>query len=499
MTTRAVRATDRGFPDLTPALRAFLRTGLMLDPWLAGLQKENFEFAAQELVADEAARIAAQQWREPLISATLGTSPLPRRLGRTAAHEVLVSTAGTVAHERRGTLHIDKEEAIEAILRLRHFLEAHSFGTLVLVYGLVTFVENHLALEHYGAMSEEDFVEAALHRPWVPYTLDDELLAGLVLGAVRLEVRDGRRCVLETPRGARYARRARRMLERSGYLARRLQLIYLSQFNLFADWDAQVAQMVPNALEYRRAFTAFSGLAPGAKVLEVGCGMASQTFEGGLWEAVGPSGQITGLDPSAGMLARARAKAAQRGAQNVTFVDGRAERMYFRKGEFDATVGVLFLHFTDVAKALRELRRVTKPGGTVAVVAACRWDLAQPWFRRWFAPIFDLAERHGGSVQQHLHEPGAVGDAFAEAGLQDVQTVPYQASLVLQDPDLAVAFLIQGLSFFQRELELLPWQARQDLIATLKREGAKLCAETTPEQRTLATPFEFVKGTVPPA
>jgi len=100
-----------------------------------------------------------------------------------------------------------------------------------------------------------------------------------------------------------------------------------------------------------------------------------------------------------------------------------------------------------------------------------------------------LAERHGSSVQQHLHETGAVGDAFAEAGLQDVQTAPYEASLVLRDPDVAVTFLIQGLSFFQRELEILPWQARQELIATLKREGAKLCAETTPEQRTLATPF----------
>lgn len=496
-------ASPRRFPGLARLLRAFLQAGLMLDPWLAGLRHENFEFRSQELLADDAAKLAAEHWREPLISQTLGTYPLSHRFGETAAREVLVSTAATIAHERRGTLHIAEAEAMEAMQRVRAFITAHGFGTLVVLYGAITFVENHVALRHYCPMSEQDFVEPLLHRPWAPYTLDDELLVGLVLGTVRLEVRDGRRCVLETPRGERAAARLRGVLERAGYLERRLQLIYLSQFNLFQDWDTQVAAMAPDALGYRRAFTAFIGLTPGAKVLEVGCGMATQTFEGGLWDAVGPAGQITGLDPAAGMLARARAKAEQRGAANIAFVAGRAERLDFPTSRFDAAVGMSFLHFTDAPKALGELRRVTRPGGVVAVGGPCQYAPEATWFADWFRPILDLARQHGRDAASPLLLPGRLPETgeqrqwFLAAGLTAVEVQEHTIDWALREPDVSVAFMIQGVSFFQRELELLPWQARQDLIEELKRRGERVCRETVPEQRTLQWPLEFVKGVVP--
>jgi SAM-dependent methyltransferase len=392
-----------------------------------------------------------------------------------------------------------------AIARVRRFVAARGFGALVRVYGVVTFAENHTAVRHYGAIAEEDFVRGKLHRPWVGYALNDELLGGIAAGLLAMEVRDGRRVVVQTTFGEAHYHEVRQVLESSGYLERRLQLIYLSQFNLFADWDTRVAQMVPDALEGRKAFTAFASLPIGGKVLEVGCGMATQTFEGGLWEAIGPTGSIVATDPAPGMLERAKAKAKQRHARNVTFTRAAAEHLpMFRDGAFAATVGTSFLHLTEAPRALTEMRRVTKSGGAVAVWSACQFSLDQPWCREWFAPILDLARQHskGGSpplLPGRLPVPGETAQCFREAGLQDVQTILRDVPWRLLDPEISVAFLVHGVSLFQRQLELLPWKARQDVVEELKRRGREMCAKTTPEDRTILSPTEFVKGTVPPA
>jgi hypothetical protein len=74
-------------------------------------------------------------------------------------------------------------------------------------------------------------------------------------------------------------------------------------------------------------------------------------------------------------------------------------------------------------------------------------------------------------VQQHLHAPGEIGRRFAEAGLRDVQAAPQTVPWIAAEPEVFVGHLIQGISFFQRELELLPWQARQELIDELVARG----------------------------
>ena len=199
------------------------------------------------------------------------------------------------------------------------------------------------------------------------------------------------------------------------------------------------------------------------------------------------------------MLERARAKARQYRARNVRFVAGRAERMpMFRDGEFAAAFGVAFLHFTDVPQALAEMRRVTLPCGIVAAVTACRFDLTADWFREWFPPIFERARQHRTMVRQLLHEPGEIPRRFAKAGLRDVQAELRQVPWVAVDPAITVAHLLEGVSFFQAEVELLPWAARQELLEELRRRGEAVCAQTSPEERTILSPAEFVKGIVPP-
>jgi ubiquinone/menaquinone biosynthesis C-methylase UbiE len=487
-------------PELVEDLRAFLAHGLILDPYLAGLMGEHFEGDSRQLLAQEAAQFAVRHWREPLVTRTLGDMPAPTRLGRTAAEEVLLSSAAALAHERKGHIHVTRDLAEEARARMQRFITDRNFGSLVRAYVAVTFAENHGAVRHYGRIREHDFASGLLHRPWVQYPLDDELLTGLLQGTYRLAVEESERWVQHTEEGERQYQRVRRLLEESGYLERRLQLIYLSQFNLLQDWDANVARIIPGAQAERRAFTAFAGLPAGGTVLEVGCGMGSQTFEGGVWQAVGSSGVIVGLDPAPGMLERAQTKIKQYRAKNVRFVVGRAEHMpMFRDGEFDATVGTAFLHFTDVLRALRELRRVTRPGGIIAAAVPCRFPFTADWFQEWFAPIFELAHQHRTTVRQLLPEPGEIPRRFREAGLQDVQVDQRVLPWIAIEPELTVAHLLEGVSFFQAEVELLPWAARQALLEQLKCRGEEICARTSPEERTIQNPMEFVKGTVPPA
>jgi len=83
--------------------------------------------------------------------------------------------------------------------------------------------------------------------------------------------------------------------------------------------------------------------------------------------------------------------------------------------------------------------------------------------------------------------------------LQDVQVDQRVLPWIAIEPELTVAHLLEGVSFFQAEVELLPWAARQELLEQLKRRGEEVCARTSPEERTIQNPVEFVRGTVPPA
>lgn len=81
------------------------------------------------------------------------------------------------------------------------------------------------------------------------------------------------------------------------------------------------------------------------------------------------AGHVTGIDMTPAMLEMARGLAAERGSANVTFVEGDAEQLPWGDGTFDVvTCRVCAHHFPDVARAVREMARVLRPGGRVAIV-----------------------------------------------------------------------------------------------------------------------------------
>lgn len=110
----------------------------------------------------------------------------------------------------------------------------------------------------------------------------------------------------------------------------------------------------------------FAGVRDGEAVLDVGSGTGS--LAAAVRQAA-PAARVTGIDPSAAYVAYARSQLPEDGFR---FVVGDAQAMEFPDASHERTLSLLVLNFIpDPAKALREMTRVTRPGGTVA---AAVWD-----------------------------------------------------------------------------------------------------------------------------
>jgi len=104
-------------------------------------------------------------------------------------------------------------------------------------------------------------------------------------------------------------------------------------------------------------FLEFTGIGPGQRVLDVGCGT-------GVITAAADRGATTiGLDPSAPYLDFARR---QRARNNASYELGDGNHIAHPDGAFDAAVSTFALDvIPDAAPVVTEMRRVTRPGGTV--------------------------------------------------------------------------------------------------------------------------------------
>ncbi|THH19894.1 hypothetical protein EW146_g1336 [Bondarzewia mesenterica] len=107
-----------------------------------------------------------------------------------------------------------------------------------------------------------------------------------------------------------------------------------------------------------------SYLKPDMHILDIGCGPGTITID--LAKLV-PQGQVVGLEPVPDPLEKARATAAAHQVDNVQFVVGDIHALDYPDGTFDVVhVHQVLQHAGDPVQALREMRRVAKPGGIVA-------------------------------------------------------------------------------------------------------------------------------------
>lgn len=219
---------------------------------------------------------------------------------------------------------------------------------------------------------------------------------------------------------------------------------------LFGQWGERVA--------------AEAGIGPGQHVLDVACGTGALARAAA--ERVGPSGSVVGLDPNPDMLAVARR---QRPA--IEWRDGRAESLPFPDERFDAVVSQFgFMFFEDKPEALREMMRVLRPDGRLAV-AVCDTLDHSPGYHALAALLQRL---FGREVADAFRAPFSLGDpdqllALAdEAGIEGAKvkqrdgTVRFASIDDMVSTERACVYTLGGL-LNDAQFEVLLREAQQAL------------------------------------
>ena len=161
------------------------------------------------------------------------------------------------------------------------------------------------------------------------------------------------------------------------------------------------------------ALADFAAVAPGQRVLDVGCGPGALTGE--LVARLGAAA-VTAVDPSEPFVAAARER-----HPGVTVERAAAEQLPFADDGFDAALAELVVHFMDDPVAgLREMTRVTRAGG---VVAACVWDHAGG--QGPLSLFWDAARELEPGVRDESQLAGAreghLAELFGDAGLGEIE------------------------------------------------------------------------------
>lgn len=169
---------------------------------------------------------------------------------------------------------------------------------------------------------------------------------------------------------------------------------------------------------------------PGMKVLDLASGTGEPAIT--LAARVAPQGHVTALDLSAELLEIATERARERGLTNFSTRPADAHNLPFPDQSFDLATsrfGVMF--FADCGKALRELRRVLKPGARACFAA---WGpFEQPY---WSSTMGVVVKRMGGPALVpggpdpfKFAQPGSLSAELRNAGFRAVEeetrTVPW--------------------------------------------------------------------------
>lgn len=205
-------------------------------------------------------------------------------------------------------------------------------------------------------------------------------------------------------------------------------------------------------------------VAPGQAVLDVACGTGALSLAAA--EIVGPDGRVAGLDANPEMLAVARGK-----PTDIDWRDGVAEKLPFDDASFDAVVSQFaFMFFDDRPLALREMMRVLKPTGRLAV-AVCDAVERSPGYAA-FAALLDRL--FGEEVGNAFRAPFVLGDAAAlgrialDAGIEGASveehngTVHFQTIAELVATERACVWTLGGI-LDQNQFDLLLQESEEVL------------------------------------
>ena len=224
-----------------------------------------------------------------------------------------------------------------------------------------------------------------------------------------------------------------------------------------------IAQMLerrgnhPQQVAMRTAYLNKLGDITGLQVLEIGCGTGVVTRE--LARRIGPGGRLVGSDPSHGMITVARELAEAEGTPVIEFAVQDAGNLPYPDATFDLVCAVtVFSHVPAREAVLREVARVTKPGGrvlivdgdfaanqiahpdqetTTRIITAWRANVVDdPYLTRRLGPLVAGAGLTMGAVDGHIHvEAGHVdeGTSFMLQWAQFAAQQGVQAGAVTEE------------------------------------------------------------------
>lgn len=173
----------------------------------------------------------------------------------------------------------------------------------------------------------------------------------------------------------------------------------------------------------------------GAQVLDVCCGSGASAIPAA--EAIGPSGFVLGVDLAENLLGLAKAKAGQRGLNNLDFRAGDMLDLALPESSFDAVICVFGIFFVpDMQLAVHKLSRLVRPGGQLAITT---------WGPRLFEPASTAFWNSIRAVRPDLYkgfnpwdrisEPDAVRALFDGATVTNLEVVAEAGTHTLNSPE----------------------------------------------------------------
>jgi ubiquinone/menaquinone biosynthesis C-methylase UbiE len=161
----------------------------------------------------------------------------------------------------------------------------------------------------------------------------------------------------------------------------------------------------------------------GARVLDIATGRGAVLFPAA--EAVGPQGNVTGIDLSNEMVKETGREIERRDLQNVNVQVMDAEHPEFNDGSFDVVFcSFAIFFFPQLERALSEMIRVLKPGGRVAVSTWGPLDQSAKWYTDLLEFYLPEKKQQPGSQSKRgsvFNTPEGLKDILRSAGFTHIE------------------------------------------------------------------------------
>lgn len=164
-----------------------------------------------------------------------------------------------------------------------------------------------------------------------------------------------------------------------------------------------------------------AGIREGERVLDVACGTGWATLAAA--HAVGETGRVIGIDIADKALEIARGKAQKASLKNISFEEQDGHHPKFEDGAFDVvTCASALFGFQDIPGALREWRRILRPGGKVAICTYGREFRSVSTMLRNTIAKYGTGSSARNANEGYLETIEQCANCLTEAGFSDIQT-----------------------------------------------------------------------------